>query len=102
MQQQPMGEFMVLHAETNATSGSASSTRGQQMPIAAPTSTDEAKQEEVSKTKENEGTNEPHKKSNKRLRYLRDTERHNIIKRTARSRPLWGGSTASRARPSAI
>ncbi|KAE8963681.1 hypothetical protein PR003_g25606 [Phytophthora rubi] len=46
MQQQPMGEFMVLHAETNATSASASSTRGQQVPIAAPTSTDEAKQEE--------------------------------------------------------
>ncbi|KAE9080622.1 hypothetical protein PF010_g22310 [Phytophthora fragariae] len=46
MQQQHMGEFMVLHAETNATSANASSTRGQQVPIAAPTSTDEAKQEE--------------------------------------------------------
>ncbi|KAE9029523.1 hypothetical protein PF005_g1569 [Phytophthora fragariae] len=71
MQLQPMGEFMALHAETNATS----TTHGQQMPIAA-------EQEEASKTKENEGNagNAPHKKPKKRVRYLRDTERHNIIK----------------------
>lgn len=68
-----MGEFMALHAEANGII--------RQMSIAATTSTKEAELEEESKTEENEDNNAPHNKPNKRVRYLHDTERHNIIKR---------------------
>ncbi|GMF29458.1 unnamed protein product [Phytophthora lilii] len=101
MMQQPLGEFMALHAAGNvdgvgsSTSSTSSGRAGQtsdnnsnsdnnssQTPKTASTSKEDEPMQQEAKTEENAAEGDaPHKKQKKRVRYLRDTERHNIIKR---------------------
>ncbi|KAG6615074.1 Uracil phosphoribosyltransferase [Phytophthora cinnamomi] len=85
MQQQPLGEFMALHAAANGIVGSSvfrlQDEQGDSaVPLASPCGEDDEQQQEA-KTEENEDNNAPHKKPRRRVRYLHDAERHSIIKR---------------------
>ncbi|KAL4139078.1 hypothetical protein PRIC2_002576 [Phytophthora ramorum] len=72
-EQPPLGEFMALYAAANGgalglSSSSSSSPRADQ-------------RQDESIEKEAKAEEAPEKKQKKRVRYLRDTERHNIVKR---------------------
>ncbi|KAG7378452.1 hypothetical protein PHYPSEUDO_010075 [Phytophthora pseudosyringae] len=82
--QQPLGEFMTLHVAGNADVAFALESSSSSSTTASPaTSAREGESMKAAAKAEDEaaGNSTPHEKQKKRVRYLCDTDRHNIIRR---------------------